>query len=166
MRRLIWPVLFLFLLTLQGAVSVFYNGWLAVDLPLLMIYCYALLRGSSYGALAGLTCGLVQDALTTCIFGFHLLTRCTVGYLVGLMKDKVFKENQAYHIFVIGICCLVVRFALLLVELLRNGGHWRMLPHFLWATAGYCVGNMLLVVPMLFLVKIVKDWIVADDFSY
>ncbi len=166
MRRLIWPVLFLFLLTLQGAASVFYTGWLKADLPLLAIYCYALLHGETLGALAGFGCGLLQDALTTGIFGFHLLTRCGVGYLVGLMKEKVFKENMTYHVFAIGICCLFVRLLLLVIELIRSGGQWRLLPNFLWATAGYCVGNMLLIVPMLYLVKKVYDWIVAEDISY
>ena len=57
MRRLIWPVLFLFLLLLQGSLSVFYTGWLAVDLPLLAVYSYALLRGDIFGAFTGVCVG-------------------------------------------------------------------------------------------------------------
>lgn len=45
MRRLIWPVLFLFLMLLQGSMSVYYTGWLSCDLLLLAVYAYALLRG-------------------------------------------------------------------------------------------------------------------------
>ena len=41
MRRLIWPVLFLFLMLLQGSMSVYYTGWLSCDLLLLAVYAYA-----------------------------------------------------------------------------------------------------------------------------
>ena len=41
MRRLIWPVLFLLLMLVQGAASAFYTGWLAFDLPLLALYAFA-----------------------------------------------------------------------------------------------------------------------------
>ena len=40
MRRLIWPVLFLFLMLLQGSMSVYYTGWLSCDLLLLAVYAY------------------------------------------------------------------------------------------------------------------------------
>ena len=45
MRRLIWPVLFLFLMLLQGSVSVYMTGWLSCDLLLLAIYAFAMQRG-------------------------------------------------------------------------------------------------------------------------
>ena len=45
MRRLIWPVLFLLIMMLQGAASAFYTGWLSFDLPLLALYAFAMLRG-------------------------------------------------------------------------------------------------------------------------
>ena len=53
MRRLIWPVLFLFLMLLQGSMSVYYTGWLSCDLLLLAVYAYALLRGEKAGAVVG-----------------------------------------------------------------------------------------------------------------
>lgn len=166
MRRLIWPVLFLLLLTLQGVMSVFYTGWLDFDLPLLAMYAFALLHGENLGALAGISCGLVQDALTTGIFGFHLLTRGVIGYLIGLTKEKVFKDNATYHLLSIFVCSLFIRIVLLGVELLRNGGQWRMLSSYLWTTVGFCVGNMLLVVPMVYLVKKVYDWVCEENISY
>lgn len=41
MRRLIWPVLFLFLMLLQGSMSVYYTGWLSCDL---LLWRYMLMR--------------------------------------------------------------------------------------------------------------------------
>lgn len=166
MRRLIWPVLFLFLLLLQGSLSVFYTGWLAVDLPLLAIYSYALLRGENFGAFTGVCVGLLQDAMTVGFFGFHILSRGAVGYLVGLTKEKIFKEGTSYHMILIGLCSLLIRFCYLWLELIRADWHWDILPAFLWDTVGYCLGNMLLVVPMYHVVKKIYEWIKKEDISY
>lgn len=166
MRRLIWPVLFLFLLLVQGAFSVFYTGWLAVDLPLLAVYSYALMRGEMFGALTGAGIGLLQDAMTVGFFGFHILTRSAVGYLVGSTKEKIFKDSSSYHIIFIGMCSLLIRFCYWWLELIRADWHWDILPAFLWDTVGYCLGNMLLVVPVVHIVKKIYEWIRKEDISY
>ena len=87
MRRLIWPVLFLFLMLLQGSMSVYYTGWLSCDLLLLAVYAYALLRGEKAGAVVGGITGLLQDAMTVGIYGFHILSRLRVGYIEGRTKE-------------------------------------------------------------------------------
>ena len=97
MRRLVWPVLFLFLMLLQGSMSVYYTGWLPVICCfwryMLMRYCAA----KKAGAVVGGITGLLQDAMTVGVFGFHILSRICVGYIVGLTKEKVFKDNYLYH---------------------------------------------------------------------
>ena len=167
MRRLIWPVLFLFLLMLQGAVTVFYTGWIAFDLPLLALYGYCMLRQEDgFGTLVGVSIGLLQDALTPEIFGFHILTRGFMAYLIGITREKVFKDNPTYHMFAIGVFSLLLRFLLWWIELIRSGGLWSMFPHFAWDTIGYCIGNILLVVPMVQLVKKIYGWVREEDISY
>ena len=166
MRRLIWPVLFLFLLMLQGAATVFYTSWLIFDLPLLALYGYSMLCKEGSGTLAGLCIGFLQDALTPSVFGFHILTRGLVGHLIGITREKVFKDNPTYHMFAISVFSLLIRFALWWVELIRSGGLWSMFPHFLWDTIGYCLGNALLVVPMVVVVKKIYDWVREEDISY
>ncbi|MBR5487420.1 MAG: rod shape-determining protein MreD [Phascolarctobacterium sp.] len=166
MRRLIWPVLFLFLLMLQGAVTVFYTGWIDFDLPLLALYGYCMLRQEGSGLFAGLGIGLLQDALTPGIFGFHMLTRSCMGYLISITREKVFKDNPSYHMLAIGVFSLMLRFSLWWVELIRSGGLWSMFPHFVWDTIGYCVGNILLVVPVVRLVKKIYYCVREEDISY
>ena len=51
MRKLIWPVLFLLCLSLQ--MSLPQNQWFKFDLPLLLIYCLAMLKGAFAGGIAG-----------------------------------------------------------------------------------------------------------------
>ena len=91
MRKLIWPVLFLLCLSLQ--MSLPQNQWFKFDLPLLLIYCLAMLKGAFAGGIAGFFVGLLQDLLTGGIFGFHILTRTAIGYYVGYTKEKVFKDS-------------------------------------------------------------------------
>lgn len=166
MRRLIWPVLFLFLMLLQGAVSVYYTGWISCDLLLLALYAYAMLRGENAGALAGGITGLWQDAMTVGVFGFHILTRACIGYFVGLTKEKVFKDNFIYHMSAIATISFVLRFVYWWLVLICSGGRWSLFFSYFWDTLGFVLGNVLLVWPVMLLMKLVYEWIRSEDISY
>ena len=58
----------------------------------------------------GLGVGFVQDALTVGVFGYHMLSRSALGFLVGLMKEKVVRDNATFHMAVIALCSLALRF--------------------------------------------------------
>lgn len=166
MRRLIWPVLFVLLMLLQGVITVFWTGWISFDLLLVALYAYSMLRGEVAGAIMGLGVGFFQDALTVNVFGFHMLSRTLIGLVVGLTKEKVFKENITYHLCSIALISFILRMVFLLVELIRSGGHWNIIGTFLWETLGYIVGNTLLVIPIMILVKKIYYWIRKEDISY
>lgn len=166
MRRLIWPVLFVLLMLLQGVITVFWTGWISFDLLLVALYAYSMLRGEVAGAIMGLGVGFFQDALTVNVFGFHMLSRTLIGLVVGLTKEKVFKENITYHLCSIALISFILRMFFLLVELIRSGGHWNIIGTFLWETLGYIVGNTLLVIPIMILVKQIYYWIRKEDISY
>ncbi len=166
MRRLIWPVLFVLLMLLQGVITVFWTGWISFDLLLVALYAYSMLRGEVAGAIMGLGVGFFQDALTVNVFGFHMLSRTLIGLVVGLTKEKVFKENITYHLCIIVLISFILRMVFLLVELIRSGGHWNIISTFLWETLGYIVGNTLLVIPIMILVKQIYYWIRKEDISY
>ncbi|WP_405379792.1 rod shape-determining protein MreD [Phascolarctobacterium sp.] len=166
MRRLIWPVLFLLLLLLQGAVSVFYQGWLSFDLLLIALYAFAMLRGQEAGAAVGAAIGLLQDAMTVGVFGYHILTRATLGYMIGFTKEKVVKDNAFYHMTAVGICSFLVRFCYWWLELVRSGGRWGIFLEYFKDSLGFILGNMLLTVPVVLAVKYVYEWIRKEDISY
>ena len=166
MRRLIWPVLFLFLMLLQGSMSVYYTGWLSCDLLLLAVYAYAMLRGEKAGAVVGGITGLLQDAMTVGVFGFHMLSRSALGFLVGLMKEKVVKDNATFHMAIIALCSLALRFVFWWLELIRSGGRWSIFFSYAVDSLGFALGNMLLVVPVVLVVKRIYQWIKEEDISY
>ncbi len=166
MRRLIWPVLFLLLLLLQGAVSVFYTGWLSCDLPLLALYAFAMLYGEYFGMGAGLAVGFLQDAMTVGVFGYHMLTRAALGFLVGLGKEKVVEDNNAFHMTAIAFCSVGVRFCFWWLELVRSGGRWDIFFDYFIDSLGYAAGNILLITLMMRLAKRVCEWTKKEDISY
>lgn len=60
---------------------------------LIMVVIFALLRGKYSGAFVGLTAGLLQDIFFGKVIGINALIYFLIGYTVGLLDDKVFKEN-------------------------------------------------------------------------
>ncbi len=166
MRKLIWPVLFLFLFLLQGSLSVFFTGWLSFDLVLLALYAYAMLRGEKAGAIAGGVVGFFQDAMTVGVFGYHILSRIAVGYVIGLTKEKVFRDNFLYHMSAIAACSFVLKFIYLWLSLIRNGFRWSIVPSYALDSLGYILGNVIFVWPMVLIVKKIYEWIRSEDISY
>lgn len=165
MRRLIWPVLFLFLFILQGSLGVFYTGWISVDLPLLGVYAHTLLRGPQFGAMSGAFVGFLEDAMLPNVFGYHILTRTLFGYSLGHLKGKIFKENFIYHLPTIGLVSLVLRFIYFFIALVM-GRPVASIGHYFLDSLGYACGNMLFVIPIILSVNFVYEWIRQEDISY
>lgn len=165
MRRLIWPVLFLFLFILQGAVGVFYTGWFAADLPLLGVYAHAILRGPKFGSISGLCVGFLEDAMLPGVFGYHMLTRTFLGFGLGHLKGKIFKDNFVYHLPTIGIISLVLRFVYFFIAL-ALGMPISSLGRYCFDSLGLACGNMLMVIPVVCLASFIYEWIKQEDISY
>ena len=166
MRKLIWPVFFLLLLLVQGAASIFLTGWLSCDLILVGVYAAAITAGPHTGIFSGVFAGFLQDALTVGVFGYHMLTRTPVGFLAGLTKEKVFKENFTYHICIVGLISVAERFGYWWLELYFSGFSWDLLETYCASGLGFVLGNMLAAYPILKLVDFIYAWIKEEDISY
>lgn len=128
MRRLIWPVLFLFLMLLQGSMSVYYTGWLSCDL---LLWRYMLMRCCA----AKSWCGSRRYHRTAagCNDGGYFWLPYSQSYLCRLYsgpdKGKVFKDNYLYHMSAIATITFILRFVYWWLELLRSGGRWSIFLH-------------------------------------
>lgn len=60
---------------------------------LIIVVIFALLGGKYKGACTGLVAGLIQDVFFGGVIGINALIYFLIGYMVGLLDDKVFKEN-------------------------------------------------------------------------
>lgn len=157
MRNFIWVALFLFLLLLQGTLWLILPNWLSFDLLLPAIYFFALLYGETAGFLIGLIMGLFQDCLTPGFFGFHMLTRCAIGYGIGMVQEKVFEDEQFAHLSIIGILSIGIKlFAGILIML--SSMSLRFWPSFLLDTVIYTVINILYATPLFAIIKFLKAW--------
>ena len=162
MRKLIWPVLFLLCLSFQ--MSLPQNQWFKFDLPLLLIYCLAMLKGAFAGGIAGFFVGLLQDLLTGGIFGFHILTRTAIGYYVGYTKEKVFKDSMFYNIVAIVTITVALRGCYFILQVIMAKGFSVLLLELaLQDTFAYCLGNIIFVIPLYLLTERLQKWIELDD---
>lgn len=165
MRSFIWPLVMVVLLLLQGVTSVFYTGWLCADLLQLLVYSMATIYGSQWGAVAGLAAGLLQDAMSVGLFGLHMLVLMALGALVGSTRNKLVHTNYSYHMLLAVLCTVFIRSCFFIVQLIA-GGSWKIWGSYLQQSVGYCLGNMLLVVPVYMLTQIVSQWISEVEITY
>lgn len=69
------------------------------DTLMILVTCFALLAGSTTGALTGLFGGLLQDILYGKSIGINALQYMIIGYLIGLLYQKVFVDRIFVPLF-------------------------------------------------------------------
>ncbi len=69
------------------------------DLILLFVAFYALLNGSSKGAIYGFACGLFRDLYLGRAIGVNAMALALTGYLLGRWEFKVFQDNYMVGLF-------------------------------------------------------------------
>lgn len=60
---------------------------------LILIICFAVLGGKKIGGSLGIILGLLEDAFFYNVIGVHALIYFIIGYSIGIVEKKVFKEN-------------------------------------------------------------------------
>lgn len=69
-----------------------FNG-IGMDLLLLVVVSFSLLKGQRFGVLLGFMAGLLQDLASGTFFGMNTLSKMMIGYIFGLASQQVFKEK-------------------------------------------------------------------------
>lgn len=165
MRNFIWVALFLCLLLLQGSLWLVIPNWFAFDFLLPAIYFFGLLYGETAGFLVGLIAGFFQDCLTPGFFGFHMLTRCAIGYGIGVVQEKVFKDEYSAHLTIIAVLSFAIKiFAGILI--MFSSMSLRFWPSFLFDAAIYTIVNVLVAAPMFWVIKFLKSWTGKEEELY
>ena len=166
MKMWSWIAAAFVVLVLQTTSLGCFGGNLFFDLPLLFIYSVGLFYGARAGLVCGLAFGLLQDVSSPAVFGFYMLTRGLVGYGTGSIKEMIFKNNYGYHVLIIGFISLLLR-ALYAVPVFWLAG-FRKAALFLYLQDSllYCLGNMLLVLPVTRILLALYRWVAEDDLTY
>ncbi|NLJ33738.1 MAG: rod shape-determining protein MreD [Firmicutes bacterium] len=111
MKRLDYGVLVLLVLLcliLQSTLLATFSPWgLIPDLILIYVVSTALIRGSNEGALWGFFAGLGLDLISSGFLGLHCLLKMVLGFFIGLVEEKIFKDNLLLPVLVLFAATLV-----------------------------------------------------------
>ncbi|NLK51869.1 MAG: rod shape-determining protein MreD [Syntrophomonadaceae bacterium] len=86
------------------------------DLILILVIFFSLLNGRRHGLIMGVTAGLLQDLLRGRLLGMNLLALALTGWVVGLLEDKVYKENILVPILVVFLATLLHALAMVILS--------------------------------------------------
>ena len=166
MRIWSWAAAAFTVLVLQTTSFGFFGGNLFFDLPLLFIYSVGLFYGPRAGLVSGLAFGFLQDVSSPAVFGFCLLTRGLVGYGVGSIKEMIFKNNFFYHVLMAAGISFLLRVLYLAPVIWLGGFEKTLLILYLQDSLVYCLGNMLLVLPVMYFLSELYRWAAEDELTY
>jgi len=102
------------------------------DLLLIFVVFWALFHGKVNGAKMGFIFGLAEDLFVSKFIGLNILCKMTVGYLVGMMERKFFKENFLVPAFTLFFATFVNNFLYMII--LQITGVDYAIGAFIWDT--------------------------------
>ena len=147
---LAWLLFTLFLFTLENHWFLFFNTTQSPDLLLLFLLLYALDQGERRGAWYGLGIGALLDIVTFSYFGWHMVSRAALGYLVGRNRMNMFADRLPTYLILTGLVTLLLQVArglFLWVAL----GRWLPLLPFVFLTLKSLAWNLVAAPVMWFL---------------
>lgn len=147
---LAWLLFTLFLFTLENHWFLFFNTTQSPDLLLLFLLLYALDQGERRGAWYGLGIGALLDIVTFSYFGWHMVSRAALGYMVGRNRMNMFADRLPTYLILTGLVTLLLQVArglFLCVAL----GRWLPLLPFVFLTLKSLAWNLVAAPVMWFL---------------
>jgi len=91
------------------------------DLIMVIVVVFSLLRGEKEGAISGFASGLLQDIFSTGLLGINALAKTVIGFICGILKEKIFHEHILFLIPVITFIASITQ-SILIFLLLRAFG--------------------------------------------
>lgn len=94
MRLIIISLIIILNLILQSTVFQWFEIYGVVpNTALILVISFSIYLGKNKGATLGFFVGLLQDIILGRIIGLNAFMFMIIGYVVGLMDQKIFKEN-------------------------------------------------------------------------
>jgi rod shape-determining protein MreD len=85
-------------LTLMNSVTIL---GLKPDLMMVVVVVFSLMKGEKEGTISGFASGLLQDIFSTSLLGINALAKTVIGFICGILKEKIFHEHILFMIPVI-----------------------------------------------------------------
>jgi len=100
-------IFYLFLALLGISIQATLFKGIRPDLILILVCFYSLRHGQNKGMAYGALTGLLIDSLNGFILGPNIFSKFAAGFLVGLIKEKVFYWNMILNAIVIIVLSLI-----------------------------------------------------------
>jgi len=91
-------IVLLIQLTLINSITIL---GLKPDLLMVVVVVFSLLKGEKEGTISGFASGLLQDIFSTGLLGINALAKTVIGFICGILKEKIFHEHILFIIPVI-----------------------------------------------------------------
>ena len=150
LRALAWLFFTLFLFSLENHWFMFFTTTQSPDLLLLFLLLYALDQGERGGTFYGLGIGALLDVVTFSYFGWHMVTRVFIGYVVGKNRLNMFADRLPTYLILTFMVTLLLRVATSLFLCIMQG-RWLPFWPFLVLTAKSIGWNLICAPVMWFL---------------
>ncbi len=104
MKPIIISLIVILNLILQSTVFQWFKIYgVLPNTALILVICFAVYSGRNKGATIGFFVGILHDIILGRIIGLNALVFMIIGYLVGLMDQKIFKENLLIPFILTGV---------------------------------------------------------------
>ncbi len=90
------------------------------DLVIILVILNGFLRGTREGAFLGFSAGILQDLVSGGYFGLNTLTKMVAGYLAGLGKDRLYRDNRIIAAGLTWVCTVGAQFIFYILLLSVN----------------------------------------------
>jgi len=118
LKSAIIVVVLLIQLTLINSITIL---GIKPDLIMVVVVVFSLLRGEKEGTISGFASGLLQDIFSTGLLGINALAKTVIGFICGILKEKIFHEHILFLIPVITFIASITQ-SILIFLLLRAFG--------------------------------------------
>jgi rod shape-determining protein MreD len=133
-------------IALESFVPVHFPPFAILNLPLLLVIYFAIVRRSPItGIFAGASIGILQDALTRHPLGVFGITNTVIGYLAGLLGNRVDTDNYTARLLFTFVFTMLHSFLywLLVHRFLAEPANWSWVHEPIRAAVNAVVGVFL-----------------------
>lgn len=93
----------------------------APNIMLILVVCYAYMRGRTSGLLIGFFCGLLSDMMYGTVVGLYAFGLMTIGFLCGHSQKVYFTDNYILPCVLVGISDFAYNIYYYVTEFLVRG---------------------------------------------
>jgi rod shape-determining protein MreD len=90
------------------------------DLALIVVYFFGIFGGEVRGVMTGLALGYFMDLMSGGVWGIHLVTKLTLGFLAGFLGRTLMNVSVIFTGVIIALCSVIQGLVFLLVSYITS----------------------------------------------